>query len=225
MPAIALASAVIIVVGAVYCSGYEALTTGYDNWPGSLAWAAYALLPWYLLFEWIRRREHDRSERLSAIKVAGLLVAVGVGTLLAEQVDYSLGSASAPPVLLSLLRRAPGIAITLALLAVCRLVARPPTRESGDPAASILDNWRSIRWIGAADNYLEVHYPERVAMVRMTMREAERQLAPLGFVRIHRSAIVNRSAVRAMEGEEVRLIDGQAVPIGKAFAANLRAIA
>lgn len=221
---ILVASLVILLVGAIYCSGYEALTTGYDNWPGSLIWAAYALLPWYLLFEWIRRREQECSERFSAVRIAVLLIAVGAASLLAEQVDYRLGSSEPPAVLLSLLRRAPGIAITVALIAVSRLVmARGSARDERE-SADLLANWRAIRWIGAADNYLEVHYPERVAMVRMTMREAERQLGSLGFVRIHRSAIVNRSAVAATAAEAVRLDDGSVLPVGKAFAANLRKI-
>ena len=222
-PALLAASAVILVAGAVYCSGYEALTTGYDNWPASLVWAAYALLPWYLLFEWIRRLEHRRSARLPAATIAVLLVAVGAASLLAEQVDYRLGSSSPPPVLLSLLRRAPGIAMTLALIAVSRAFKRPSGGEAGERPAEVLANWRAIRWIGAADNYLEVHYPERVAMVRMTMREADRRLGRHGFVRIHRSAIVNQAVIAAVGEGEVRLVGGETLPVGKAFAANLRA--
>ena len=65
-------------------------------------------------------------------------------------------------------------------------------------------------------------------MVRMTMREAERTLAKSGFVRIHRSTIVNRAVVEGVEegerGPEVRLDDGQKLPAGKAFTANLRSI-
>ena len=223
-PATILApSAIIVLAGAVYCSGYEALTTGYDNWPGSLIWAAYALLPWYLLFEWIRHREQMRGERLSGAAIASLLVAVGAASLLAEQVDYRLGDSSPPPVLLSLLRRAPGIVLTIGLIAVSRLVKRRDAGSVAEPSAQALANWRAIRWIGAADNYLEIHYPDRVAMVRMTMREAERRLQRRGFVRIHRSAIVNRALIAAVAEEEVQLIGGDRLPVGRAFAANLHA--
>lgn len=221
---------VILVVGAVYCSGYEALTTGIDNWPASLVWAAYALLPWYLLFEWIRRREHHDRARLSAAAITSLLIAVGMASLLAEQIDYRLASANPPPILLSLLRRTPGIAVTVALIIVSRIVASSrfarPDKSRANGAELV--NWPAIRWIAAADNYLEVHYPGRVAMVRMTMREAQRTLESSGFVRIHRSTIVNRAVVEGVEdgerGPEVQLDDGQRLPAGKAFAANLRSL-
>ena len=187
LPALIATSAMILVAGALYCSGYEALTTGYDNWPESLVWAGYALLPWYLLFEWIRRRERNRSESIPAGTIAALLIAVGAASLLAEQVDYRLGSSDPPPVFLSLLRRAPGIAITLVLVAVSRIVKRRATAEAGEGTAELLANWRVIRWIGAADNYLEIHYPERVdgaydhAGSRETARAARlRANPPLG---------------------------------------------
>lgn len=225
MPAMVVGSFVVLLVGAVYCSGYEALTTGYDNWPGSLIWAAYALLPWYLLFEWIRRREHRQGERVPVLAIAGLLVAVGAGSLAAERLEYGMGSSAAPPVLLSLIRRAPGIAITLALIAVSRIVAHPASREDDRfDVADLLAKAKAIRWISAADNYLEIHYPGGVAMIRMTMREAERRLAPLGFVRIHRSIIVNRALVDMVESDRVRLDDGKVLVAGKAFAGNLRTL-
>jgi hypothetical protein len=222
-PALVAVSVVIVVAGAVYCSGYEALTTGYDNWPASLIWAAYALLPWYLMFEWIRWREQGRSQPLPAATIAALLIAVGAASLLAEQIDYRLNASDPPPVLLSLLRRAPGIVITLALIAMSRNFKLEDGAEAREKRGDVLTDWHAIRWIGAADNYLEVHYPGRVAMVRMTMREAEKQLGRRGFVRIHRSAMVKRTLIAAIAEDEVRLVDGEKLPVGKAFAANLRA--
>ena len=58
------------------------------------------------------------------------------------------------------------------------------------------------------------------------MREAEAILEPLGFVRVHRSFIVNREHVDGVvrhKGEpNVRTRDGTLLPIGKAFSGNLR---
>ena len=61
-------------------------------------------------------------------------------------------------------------------------------------------------------------------MRRMTMRQAERILAPHGFIRIHRRFLVNRARIDRLgnDGERViRLADGGELPVGRAFAANL----
>ena len=226
---VAIVSAVVVIVGALYCSGYEALSTGYDNWPASLIWAAYALLPWYLWFEWTRRVEKRRGARLSPLALTGSLAAVAAGSLAAEWIDYLLSGAVPPPLLLSLLRRTPGIAVVLALVAISRQFGSLPARaERTRHDEWSLDTPAAIQWIGAADNYLELHVGDRVKTVRMTLREAERQLARSGFVRVHRSVLVNRAFVASVErgerGTVVRLGDGTALHAGKAFAANLRSL-
>ncbi len=47
-----------------------------------------------------------------------------------------------------------------------------------------------VDWIDAADNYLQLHSGDRTHLWRGTMKEAEDELDPRDFVRIHRSAIV-----------------------------------
>ena len=224
-----LVSVGIIVLGAIYCSGYESLTSGLDNWPGSLVWATYALLPWYLLFEGVKRVEARRSGRLSIAAIALAILLTGAASLAAEQWVRSYSQSPGPPLLLSLLRRAPGIAVVITLITLNRIVAPRAVTEAAATAAAAAEDLRSIeaiRWIGAADNYLEVHYADRMAMVRMTMRDAERRLAQSGFVRVHRSTIVNRAYVAEVangdRGLSIRLIDGTELAAGKAFAPNVR---
>lgn len=228
-PTFVLVSALVIVLGAVYCSGYEALSTGFDNWPGSLIWAAYALWPWFALFEAIKVVDARRGRRLPVSAIALSILAVGALSLAAERIDYASALHAAPPVALSLLRRLPGVAIVVALISLNRIMTPRALAGAATAASDFQDllNVGDIRWIGAADNYLEVHYRERVAMVRMTMRDAETRLAHSGFIRIHRSAIVNRAhvadVVDGSRGPDVRLVDGTVLPTGKAFARNLRA--
>jgi two-component system LytT family response regulator len=47
-----------------------------------------------------------------------------------------------------------------------------------------------VDWIDAADNYLQLHSGDRTHLWRGTMKDAEDQLDPAKFVRVHRSAIV-----------------------------------
>ena len=58
------------------------------------------------------------------------------------------------------------------------------------------------------------------------MRNAEAVLGPDGFVRIHRSYLVARSAIsdvyRSRKGPvEIALINGQRLPVSRSYAANL----
>jgi two-component system LytT family response regulator len=78
-----------------------------------------------------------------------------------------------------------------------------------------------IRWVRAADNYVELHLDGRILTLRVTMREAAAILGPFGFVRIHRSYIVSRGQVDARVGTSVRMKDGAELPVGQAYSANL----
>ena len=63
-------------------------------------------------------------------------------------------------------------------------------------------------------------------MRRLTMREAASILEPLGFVRIHRSFLVNRRNVAAVVRDNGRVavetLDGALLPTGRAFSAEVR---
>ncbi|MGE0045228.1 MAG: LytTR family DNA-binding domain-containing protein [Hyphomonadaceae bacterium] len=56
-----------------------------------------------------------------------------------------------------------------------------------------------IAWVEAAGNYVEFNTPGGVVLVRGTLSAWEEKLAPLGFVRAHRSRIVNRARIRALK--------------------------
>ena len=225
-------AAVVLVAGAVYCSGYESLLTDRDNWPGSLVWAAYGLLPWLFLFEYIKRREWDADQPVPNGRLALLMVAAGAGSVAAEYAHYELllGKPAAP-LGLQLLRRLPGIAAMVLLIALSRREQEAARRRlgavkaTGADAESLRRHAPAIRWIQAADNYLELHIGGEVWTRRITMREAAEILEPMGFVRVHRSVIVNRDHVDAVVprsgGPTVRMTDGTALPTGRAFSANL----
>jgi hypothetical protein len=73
-----------------------------------------------------------------------------------------------------------------------------------------------IAWIEAAGNYVEIHAGEGVILHRAALSQMERRLAGEGFVRIHRSRLVRRAAIRAVETSPsgdftVRLASGEAL--------------
>ena len=55
-----------------------------------------------------------------------------------------------------------------------------------------------ISWVGGAGNYVELHLEndDRPVLHRQTLSSMEQQLSPFGFIRIHRSALIKRQAIR-----------------------------
>ena len=79
-----------------------------------------------------------------------------------------------------------------------------------------------IDWIMAAGNYVEVHAGSRLLLRRLTMRQVEALLGTQGFVRIHRSTIVNRERIREWDGSRTLLLrDNTPLRVGDAYRRNL----
>jgi two-component system LytT family response regulator len=70
----------------------------------------------------------------------------------------------------------------------------------------------AIDWVDAAGDYMCVHVDGETFVLRGTMKRLEELLDPSIFVRIHRSAIVNRHRVQSMRphrnGEYFLRLDG-----------------
>jgi len=77
--------------------------------------------------------------------------------------------------------------------------ALPPRIEIRDGPKRIWLDTAEILWVEAAGNYVELHLPGRSVLRRQTLSATESDLAELGFVRIHRSRLVNLRHVLAIE--------------------------
>jgi two-component system, LytTR family, response regulator len=82
----------------------------------------------------------------------------------------------------------------------------------------------------AQGNYVALVHKSGSYFVRETMAAAEQKLAPLGFVRIHRSTLVNATLVKDLRRDNtgtyvLRTTDGSEHPVGRAYKGNLKAIA
>jgi two-component system LytT family response regulator len=102
-----------------------------------------------------------------------------------------------------------------------RIMLRSAGRISFLPAAE-------IDWIEAADYYSCLHVGARTHLLRRSMAELERDLAPNDFCRIHRSTIVNLSRVRDLcldaSGEhEVVLHDQTRLKVSRGYRDKLQA--
>jgi two-component system LytT family response regulator len=87
---------------------------------------------------------------------------------------------------------------------------------------------REIEWVEAADNYLRLHAGAHEHLARGTLRWLEARLAGHGFLRIHRSLLVNPAVVRELRPQaggavELVLHDGTLLLAARAYRSALAA--
>ncbi|RFM30532.1 LytR/AlgR family response regulator transcription factor [Deminuibacter soli] len=63
-------------------------------------------------------------------------------------------------------------------------------------------------------DYLKIHTKARVIVTHMTMGKMEDTLPPTDFLRINRSYIVRKAAVKAINGNTIELLNNVELPIG-----------
>lgn len=68
-----------------------------------------------------------------------------------------------------------------------------------DGRSTHLVNMAEIKYIRSADNYVEVHVKEKPLLMRQSLSKLEKQLDPGTFLRVHRTAIVNRHFISALK--------------------------
>lgn len=85
-----------------------------------------------------------------------------------------------------------------------------------------------IDWIGAEGECVRFHCGEESFLERQPIGSVEQRLAPFGFLRIHRSAIVNPDRIEGLErlkwgALQLRLQDGRGLRVSKSFEPAVRA--
>ncbi|MES2127710.1 MAG: LytTR family DNA-binding domain-containing protein [Pseudomonadota bacterium] len=85
-----------------------------------------------------------------------------------------------------------------------------------------------ITWIGTAGNYVELHLAGRIVLHRATISAIAERLPTQDFVRVHRTALVRKSAIAALRSEgdgsyTVRLVQGDTVRVSAAYLKQVQA--
>ena len=100
------------------------------------------------------------------------------------------------------------------------------TVRARDGSRTILLERDEISWIAADGDYVRLHFGAKNLLVRATMKMSAGVLGPLGFVRVHRSAIVNpmhvREIVRDGNDQTVVLRNGCRVRAGRNYSAQVQ---
>jgi two-component system LytT family response regulator len=98
--------------------------------------------------------------------------------------------------------------------------ARPDRLAVREHGKIVLVPLAEVDWIEAADNYVRLHRGGNYHLLRQPLGRLEETLDPKRFARIHRSAIVNLTRVKALEptpsGEyDVMLHDGRKLTLSR----------
>ncbi len=221
-------------------------------WEASSGVVIIALAP---LVRWIflrGKRYRDRPALLaglcltgalvfSVLHVAGMVLLRKAGYLALSSESYEFGPVGAAfPYEL----RKDALAYALILVAFwmaerlgVRQVAAPPSSATGSAAIWLRDGTASVKvlpadiaWVASAGNYVEFALGSgEKHLIRSTLQTEEDRLQPLGFVRIHRTRLVNASriiriATRPSGDFEVELDTGESLSGSRRYRAEATAL-
>lgn len=129
------------------------------------------------------------------------------------------------------------VSIVAVFLLARRLVAQsaaPSAPQSGEAALiEVRDGSRvvmlhpgEIDWVSAAGNYVELHGSFGSELARRTMADMEAELTPHGFIRVHRSRLVRRTAIATTDTRQsgdfdITLRSGAVISGSRRFRHNL----
>ena len=209
-PALAAAVGALTVLVAAYCLVYTALAGSPESLSEAVSWPLVNLVPWLFAFEYGKRQAGW------ARKGVVLVAALAISLLLGAPSWRAFTDAG-----FQLVRSLPALLATgVALYALAR--AGSAARRS-QKAVELPCSPQSIEWVAAASNYVELHGAFGTLLVRAPLSQVERELAPAGFVRAHRSALVRVECIARRRPKDVLLKSGRSIPLGKRFRAPLDA--
>jgi hypothetical protein len=191
---------------ALYCIGYTTLAGRPETLGAALGWSLANIIPWLLAIEGGKRAANVAV--VGAVLGIALTTSIGLGYLL---------SVSADPLGFEFWRRLPALAAVAGLVTLLR--SQVGRRDKANADIPLLP--RQIDWIQAAGNYVELRASGQTVVHRSSISAAERDLATHGFVRIHRSTLVQRDRIARVRPHDVILTDGTHLKVGKRYRATL----
>jgi len=179
-----------------YCFATKLAEGQPEHFGTALGWALTTIVPWLLCFE-LSKRLPPGAFKSQWPRLVTLLVGTALLSAFAEHLfDKLVFGPDVPSIVHLLVHRIPPAAVVLAAWLLSRVRARPRgAARSSDPGELPFVSV-DVERISIAGNYLEMHSSAGIELVRMPMHLAENGLARHGFVRVHRSWMVRRTAVR-----------------------------
>ena len=224
-------AALLTLSGATYCS-MKAYSQGEtEDFTIAAIWAATALLPWLFAFEAAKRiAQAPLSPGGRGLRLLSIAAAAAAVSILDERFrDTWLFHSEPSPLLYLAVRHVPPAALVIG--AVLLLVPGGSARGAPLRPAPVFEGpWplplSEVERVAVAGNYLEFRGGSRLRLLRMPLHCAEPALERAGFVRVHRSCMVRRSAiVRLQHGkkrDEIVLASGEWVRVGALYRSSVR---
>ncbi|WP_020607406.1 LytR/AlgR family response regulator transcription factor [Spirosoma spitsbergense] len=75
-------------------------------------------------------------------------------------------------------------------------------------------NTDEILYVEGMKDYVKIFLPDKMVVTHITMSRMEQLLPDLDFIRVNRSYIVRRSAIVAVNGNTIEMVNKKEVPIG-----------
>jgi DNA-binding LytR/AlgR family response regulator len=233
----------LILIAAVYCLAHGLVIDDDIDLLRTLAWAFVSTFPWVCAWEGLKRLNARPAQRLQPLLSAAVLIAalvIAAALEYALTAIYSVDTDSLGQIVYRLLPIPLGIAVARRLLqrpGSLRADAGSPTeRLRGLQGERVFDvptrhgtsavRACDIEYVKAAGNYVELITGDRTTLMRATLHDLSEQLHAIGFVRVHRSLLVNSLHVLAVRrgprGRQlVKLNSGAELPVGRQFDGNV----
>ncbi|AFK04616.1 two component transcriptional regulator, LytTR family [Emticicia oligotrophica DSM 17448] len=100
----------------------------------------------------------------------------------------------------------------------------PPESANAEPYFFIRENlnyvqieYREVLYMKSQENFLQIVTTSKSFLPILSIAKMEEQLKGDRFLRVHRSYIVNRSAINLITKSELILVDGTIIPIGEQY--------
>lgn len=75
----------------------------------------------------------------------------------------------------------------------------------------------NIEYIESYGHYLLIHTESATFKVREKISNILEKLEPLGFIRVHKSYIINKAYIKVKRSNEINMISGVSIPIGNKY--------
>jgi DNA-binding LytR/AlgR family response regulator len=220
----------------LYCLAHAAVAgdTRAPLWL-SPAWGLQLALIWWLAWEALKRIPAASGRWLLALLTLGVAL---LGNVLVEAGLATLAFAESTLALADRLHARLPLAALLGLAAWLRWAGTGSACASPRPTARSTENatvlqvptregpvallGESIHFVRAAGNYVELHCAGRSYLLRETLLTLQARLEGEGFVRVHRSLLVNRAQVRGIRRDRrglpcLQMACGTRLPVGRRY--------
>lgn len=75
----------------------------------------------------------------------------------------------------------------------------------------------NIEYIESYGHHLLIHTESATFKVREKISNILEKLEPLGFIRVHKSYIINKTYIKVKSSNEINMISGVSIPIGNKY--------